>query len=615
MCGIFGVILGNNKTIKDVLTKKEFNFFLKHAEVRGRDSSGYVTLDANKLKVTKRDLKLTSVLDYKAIKNSPLCFGHSRLITNGSKDNQPLVMSENILIHNGIVVNVDQVFENNDFERKLEIDSEIILAIFNKNRTNGLTIKDSINEIYKLCKGTISSVIYSKSDNSLILFSNNGSLYTGILNGSTLFASEEYPLRELGCKEINQVYDPVEINLDLHFDGKSTFINIDETNTRKKDLIPALGVLNGKEKLLEYKQHNLKRCTKCVLPETMPYINFDIKGVCNYCNNYKIRNSPKPISDLQSILDPYKKSKGNDCIVPLSGGRDSCMGLHLAVKELGMKPVTYTYDWGMVTDLARRNISRFCSELGVENIIVADNIKLKRENVKKNIQAWLKYPDLGMVNLFTAGDKHFFRHVQDIKKQTGIKVDLWSVNPMEVTHFKAGFLGVPPDFEEEKVYSNGVSKQLRYQKLRFKAMLKSPSYFNSTIWDTLQGEYYRSFLEKKDYYHLFDYYTWDENEVNDVIINDYGFEMSPDTSTTWRIGDGTAAFYNYIYYTLAGMSEHDTFRSNQIREGQITREEALDFIKEENKPRYQNMVWYLEACGLDFETVVKKINSTKKIFQ
>ena len=374
-------------------------------------------------------------------------------------------------------------------------------------------------------------------------------------------------------------------------------------------------MLNGKEKLLEYKQHNLKRCTKCVLPETMPYINFDIKGVCNYCNNYKIRNSPKPISDLQNILDPYKKSKGNDCIVPFSGGRDSCMGLHLAVKELGMKPVTYTYDWGMVTDLARRNISRFCSELGVENIIVADNIKLKRENVKKNIEAWLKYPDLGMVNIFTAGDKHFFRHVQDIKKQTGIKVDLWSVNPMEVTHFKAGFLGVPPDFEEEKVYSNGVSKQLRYQKLRFRAMLKSPSYFNSTIWDTLQGEYYRSFLEKKDYYHLFDYYTWDENEVNDVIINKYGFEMSPDTSTTWRIGDGTAAFYNYIYYTLAGMSEHDTFRSNQIREGQITRKEALDFIKEENKPRYQNMVWYLEACGLDFETVVKKINNTKKIFQ
>ena len=39
-----------------------------------------------------------------------------------------------------------------------------------------------------------------------------------------------------------------------------------------------------------------------------------------------------------------------------------------------MKPVTYTYDWGMVTDLGRRNISRMCAELGVENIIVADDI-------------------------------------------------------------------------------------------------------------------------------------------------------------------------------------------------------------------------------------------------
>ena len=38
---------------------------------------------------------------------------------------------------------------------------------------------------------------------------------------------------------------------------------------------------------------------------------------------------------------------------------------------------------------------------------------------------------------------------------------------MEVTHFKAGFLGIPPDFEEDKVYSNGVKKQLRYQNLRF----------------------------------------------------------------------------------------------------------------------------------------------------
>ena len=55
--------------------------------------------------------------------------------------------------------------------------------------------------------------------------------------------------------------------------------------------------------------------------------------------------------------------------------------LHLVVNELEMRPVTYTYDWGMVTDLGRRNISRMCGELGVENIIVADDIRKKREYI------------------------------------------------------------------------------------------------------------------------------------------------------------------------------------------------------------------------------------------
>ena len=77
-----------------------------------------------------------------------------------------------------------------------------------------------------------------------------------------------------------------------------------------------------------------------------------------------------------------------------------------------------------------------------------------------NLKAWLKSPHLGMVSIITAGDKHFFRHVKTIKKQTGIQINLWGTSPLEITHFKADFLGIPPDFEEEKVYSNGARKQL-----------------------------------------------------------------------------------------------------------------------------------------------------------
>jgi hypothetical protein len=365
--------------------------------------------------------------------------------------------------------------------------------------------------------------------------------------------------------------------------------------------------------MLEYKRYTVRRCTRCILPETMPYIRFDEEGVCNYCQSYKLRNRPKPVEQLFNLVEPFRRKHGDDCIVPFSGGRDSCYGLHLIAKELKMKPITYTYDWGMVTDLGRRNISRMCAKMGIENIIVADDIVLKRRNIAKNLQAWLKSPHLGMVSILTAGDKHFFRHVETVKQQTGISLNLWGVNPLEVTHFKAGYLGVPPDFEEEKVYSSGAMQQLRYQWLRFRAMTQSPGYFNSSLWDTMSGEYFRSFNKKKDYFHIFDYWRWDEKTIDDTLINQYNWETAPDTNTTWRIGDGTAAIYNYIYYTVAGFTKHDTFRSNQIREGDITREEALLLVEDENRPRYPNIKWYLDAIGMDFDKVIPVINAIPKL--
>lgn len=215
-----------------------------------------------------------------------------------------------------------------------------------------------------------------------------------------------------------------------------------------------------------------------------------------------------------------------------------------------------------------------------------------------------------MVNLFTAGDKHFFRHVQTLKKRTGLKLDLWGINPYEVTHFKAGFLGVKPDFEIKQVYSSGILKQLNYQSKRFYQMFANIDYLNSSIFDNLYGELYRSIVKKTNHYSIFDFFKWNELEVDETLKN-YDWEKSIDTKSTWRIGDGAAAFYNYIYYTMAGFSEHDTFRSNQIREGEISRERALKLIKDENQPRYENIKWFLQILNLDFDVVIKKINYNK----
>ena len=133
--------------------------------------------------------------------------------------------------------------------------------------------------------------------------------------------------------------------------------------------------------------------------------------------------------------------------------------------------------------------------------------------------------------------------------------------------------------------------------------------------DTLSGEYWRSYHKKVDYFHVFDFWRFDENKINQVLLNEYDWETAPDTSTTWRIGDGTAAFYNYIYYCVAGFTEHDTFRSNQIREGEISRDKALELVQEENLPRYPNLQWYLDSVGLDFKNVINTINKIPKIYK
>lgn len=599
MCGIFGIIHAGD------ISRPVFNKLAIASMTRGRDSSGLVVYDDNTYCVERSSEPVSRLLRKFKTEMTGFAAGHSRLVTNGMEENQPIIRDNMILLHNGIVVNHESLWAQLPSDRHGEIDSEVILAVAADHLLQGGDLNDVADKIMKLCDGAMSCALIHPEQGKVVLFSNTGSLYVGLINEQRVFASEKHTLSSLGGTQIENIQNSSKV----FTIPQSKSLVIDEKTRSRLNLVPKSPKCSAEEKLLFYPDYNLKRCSKCILPSTMPFIKFDNNGVCNFCKNYSLRNIPKSKETLIKLVAPYRSDSGKpDCIIPFSGGRDSCYGLHFAVKELGLNPITYTYDWGMVTDLGRRNISRMTSKLGVENIIVAADIGKKRRNIKLNLEAWLKNPDLGMMSILTAGDKHFFRFTETVKQQTGLKLNLWGINPLEVTHFKAGFLGIKPDFEEESVYSNGLINQLRFHKLRFGAMLKSPGYYNRSLWDTLSGEYHRSFAKKSDYFHVFDYFRWDENVIDQTLM-EYDWELADDTPTTWRIGDGTAGFYNYVYYLYAGFTEHDTFRSNQIREGQLTRERALELILDENKPRYSNIKWYLDTLGMDFTSVINRVNS------
>ena len=602
MCGIFGII-SNTK-----INFKEIKILAKHARQRGKDSSGYIEYFDNKYSIKRYDCDLNKIIGG-INKDSRIVIGHSRLVTNSMADNQPLFKNNICVLHNGIITNFEQLFLKYKFQKNLGIDTEIIADLFNFFFKKNEDLKIVTKNVLSIIKGTASCIVHLQEKGKLILASNNGSLYIGEKNKNIYISSEIFPLRLLNCNEIKKIIDPVILNLPKT-EEKTLIL---DHKIKRTDLVPNISNSSINEKMLKYQYNEIKRCSKCILPANFPFIYFDNNGVCNFCNNYKKKytNFSKDISkeDFKKILNNYRDKKNKiNSIIPLSGGRDSCYGLHLAVRELKLSPITFTYDWGLVTDLARRNISRMCSILNVENIIVADDLQKKRSNIKKNVLAWLKKPDLGMVNLFTAGDKHFYRFLDKIKSQNQVDLNIWSYCPFEITHFKHGFLNIKPNFLNEKTYNHGFFSQLEYQSKRLKAMFANLSYFNSSVFDTLIGEYGRSVSKHKDYYYTFNYFRWNENEINKTLLDVYEWEKSVETESTWRIGDGAAPFYNYIYYTLAGFTEFDTFRSNQIREGDISRSDALKLIRNENKPRYQGIKWFLEIIDLDFKKTINRIN-------
>src|SRR5690606_12364844 len=136
-------------------------------------------------------------------------------------------------------------------------------------------------------------------------------------------------------------------------------------------------------------------------------------------------------------------------------------GLHLIKKHLNMRPIAYTYDWGMVTDLARRNISRMCGALNVEHILVSADISGKREFVRKNVLAWLKRPNLGTIPLFMAGDKQFFYYANMLREQLDLGTILFSMNPLERTDFKVGFCGIDENFKKDQHYNLSMFNKAR----------------------------------------------------------------------------------------------------------------------------------------------------------
>lgn len=670
MCGIFGLIIRPESGFDVASSPRLINRLFQLSESRGKDSAGLVLLDEKQIDVFKRPERARRMIRMPRYRQTLKDFcernerqqgviavmGHSRMVTNGNKEyhdnNQPVIKDNLICIHNGIIVNDSALWEQfPTLRRDYEVDTEVMLALIRTYVDQGATFSGAVSGAFAQCQGANSIALLTGDREEIVLGTTNGSLYFALSNDCNLlvFASEEYILRQtLAQTTLSSAFSddvvlqispnsgyvfsfddlqPQRIELSAESgDGAMLINNSSRGIPRKINDIAATGSrpvpdMVTKTPALENDSYmhgvnaavaQMTRCERCILPESFPFIEFDAHGVCNYCRTYR----PAPVRGelaLQQLVEPYRRrGQKADVLVPLSGGRDSSFGIHYIKNVLEMTPIAYTYDWGLVTDLARRNISRMCGNLGIEHILISADIRTKRENVRKNVQAWLRKPALGAVPLFMAGDKQFFYHSNRLRKQMDIGVTVYSMNPIERTDFKVGFCGINEvGRKQDKHYALAFKDRLQMMGYYGWTFATNPAYLNSSLVDSLSA-FASYYMIQKDYHILYEYLRWDEEEITSTLLDTYDWETAPDTESTWRIGDGTASFYNYIYYTAAGFSENDTLRSNQIREGMIERDVALELAQRDNQPRYDSMRWYAETIGFDFESALRVINAMPK---
>lgn len=118
-----------------------------------------------------------------------------------------------------------------------------------------------------------------------------------------------------------------------------------------------------------------KICKNCVMDTSDPNIEFDEDGECDYCKNYKSNILPEwnfgkgrelELSKIVTRIKKEGKGKDFDCILGLSGGLDSAYLAHIAVKELGLRPLLFHVDVGWNTEQSVSNIEKIVNGLNVD---------------------------------------------------------------------------------------------------------------------------------------------------------------------------------------------------------------------------------------------------------
>ncbi len=349
----------------------------------------------------------------------------------------------------------------------------------------------------------------------------------------------------------------------------------------------------------------ISRCSRCVMPETVPGIEFDKDGVCNLCQNH-VDYACRDEAELEQIIrESRKESNQYDCIVPLSGGRDSTFVLHTAVKRFGLRVLAVNYDNEFRVDKALDNIQSACRHLGVELLIVRSERDIATKMVHSAFKATLPYgPGAMKSNLCDACSYGYRSVVYRAAEQYRVPLILWGNSSIEKTDNWPKVLGMVPAglTRDQKLLNQHFYKLKLFSILQRHEFAVAGNRVLSREPVKLKDKTIREVS-------MFDYIPWDREQIKQTITQELGWRKPTGHASTWRTDCKLHVLVNYCFLKQMGCTKDCFGYCNMINGGQMTRQEALEQEEQTAATSEQDVVALLKSeFGLSNSEVDRAIS-------
>jgi len=340
------------------------------------------------------------------------------------------------------------------------------------------------------------------------------------------------------------------------------------------------------------------------MPSFLPGSNFNADGECSWCQTGYPNYSPKGLDKFQKLIDRHThKNNHADCLVGVSGGKDSTYVLLKLKTELNLKVEAFTYNHFGLTNFALENAKTVCQDLNIKHHIVS----LPNDEHLKSFQTfftiWLKSEKPIPAAMTCVACKHLHLLGSALAVERKIPMVVWSACPLEISPMLPLKLNSNKNeqFKRQGIFRSAL--QLTKEAISAKGFSTGIGrHFKTCLLGCLgvtpTSKYLKYRYPSLNQIMFFDYFDWNAKYILKILKEATRWKQPVEFPDDWHSDCEFNIFKEYMFQKMHGISYTDAFLSNQIRYSLISRENAGNILVETKRFYADNIITALDKVGL-----------------